>query len=231
LTLNLEDKADLKISFSEENSRNSKPKNEELIRLTVEQKSLRSSLDRTILEQMENSRKIDELAKQLLAIQNDLRLMSGTIDSRSAMEKPNKERSMPANGNSKKIEATGMLSPQESYSRARNAFDRQDYETALALWSAAAKQSPEQELAPKAIFWQGEAHYQLRNFGEANDKYSEVIDKYPDSVKYPSALLKQGLCLFLLERKKEGEAKLSQLITRFPGRPEAKRAEIFLQKQ
>lgn len=116
----------------------------------------------------------------------------------------------------------------ELYQNARQEFEKRNYEQARDMWAEFVEKYPEHELTPNAVFWQGEAYYQMRDYARAVLKYQEVIDNYKNSTKYRAALLKQGISFMRLGRVKAGKILLQDVVDKFPDSPEAKRAKIIL---
>jgi TolA-binding protein len=82
---------------------------------------------------------------------------------------------------------------------------------------------------PNALFWQGECHYQMRDYARAILAYQKVIENYKKSNKYRPAMLKQGISFFKMDKKKPGRLVLQDLIDKHPQSAEARRAKTFLQ--
>lgn len=77
--------------------------------------------------------------------------------------------------------AYALLSPQQKrYAEAAKAFE------------AFLQKYPDDELAPNAQYWLGEAHYVSQNNPAAQQAFEVVVSRYPDSNKAPGALFKIG---------------------------------------
>ena len=77
--------------------------------------------------------------------------------------------------------AYALLSPQQKrYAEAAKAFE------------AFLQKYPDDELAPNAQYWLGEAHYVSQNNAAAQQAFEVVVSRYPDSNKAPGALFKIG---------------------------------------
>lgn len=118
---------------------------------------------------------------------------------------------------------------QALYDQAMAAFRDKQYDKAQRLWAEFAQTFKGHALKDNALFWQGEAYYQMGRYPEAILAYEEVKTKYPKSDKYRSALLKQGISFYRLGKKKAGTLVLNDLIKRYPQSAEAVRAKKFLE--
>lgn len=116
------------------------------------------------------------------------------------------------------------------YEQGLEFFNSRQYENALRNFKDFTDVYPTHTLAPNAWFWQGEAQYQMKNYGGAALAYEQVIAKFPRSAKYPAALMKQGICFYSLGKQNVGKLRLDEVIRKFPGTPEAIRAEKFLEE-
>jgi len=117
------------------------------------------------------------------------------------------------------------------YDGALRAFHARNYAQAQKMWDEFAKTFSQHALVSNAIFWQGEAFFQMGDYAQAVLAYQDVISKHPNSNKYPAAILKQGVCFFRLGKNRAGELVLEDLIKRFPALPEAARAKTILDEQ
>ncbi|MGB5562665.1 MAG: tol-pal system protein YbgF [Sedimenticolaceae bacterium] len=66
------------------------------------------------------------------------------------------------------------------------------YEEAAKAFTVFLKKYPDDELAPNAQYWLGEANYVSQHNAEAQQAFELVVSKYPDSTKAPGALFKIG---------------------------------------
>lgn len=117
------------------------------------------------------------------------------------------------------------------YDAALQAFHARNYAQAQRMWDEFAKTFPQHELASNAVFWQGEAFFQMGDYAQAVLAYQDVISKHPKSNKYAAAMLKQGVCFFRLDKNRAGVLVLEDLIKRFPSLPEAARAKTILDER
>lgn len=160
-----------------------------------------------------------EFEKQSTKPQSNLAPPITPADRQPAVEEKTKpEPPKKANGNS----------AQRLYDDAHAAFKAKDYDKARRLWSEFVSAYDKHELAPNAVFWQGEAFYQMNDFAQAILAYDGVIKNYAKSSKVPAAMLKQGMAFTKLGKTKAGEILLEELIKKYPKSAEAKRAKALL---
>lgn len=123
-------------------------------------------------------------------------------------------------GNAQVAEAA-EASEANIYNIAKNAYDREDYETARQGFEAFIKQFPKSKEADNARFWIGESYFKERWYQKAILEYQEVIEKYPKGNKAPSAYLKQGLAFEQLGEQTNARLVFQELIRQFPNSGEA----------
>jgi len=119
----------------------------------------------------------------------------------------------------------GKLGVQETdeglYGRAKQFFDKGEYEDARELFRAFLKQYPKSKNADNAQFWLGEIYYREKWYEKAILEYQKVIENYPKGNKTPSALLKQGLAFLNLDDIANARLIFKELIRKFPDSNEA----------
>jgi tol-pal system protein YbgF len=119
----------------------------------------------------------------------------------------------------------GKLGVQETdeghYAKAKQFFDKGEYEDARELFRSFLKQYPKSKNADNAQFWLGEIYYREKWYEKAILEYQKVIENYPKGNKTPSALLKQGLAFLNLDDKANARLILKELIRKFPESNEA----------
>lgn len=116
------------------------------------------------------------------------------------------------------------LPEKEIYDIAKQAYDREDYETARQGFAAFLKKYPTSDEADNARFWIGESYFKEGWFQKAILEYQDVIEKYPNDNKVPSAYLKQGLAFDKLGETANARLVFQELLKRFPNSSEAKTA-------
>jgi tol-pal system protein YbgF len=119
----------------------------------------------------------------------------------------------------------GKPEPEETdeglYARAKQHFDRGEYEDARELFRSLLKQYPKSKRGDNAQFWLGEIYYREKWYEKAILEYQKVIETYPKGNKTPSALLKQGFAFLNLDDKANARLILQELIRKFPDTNEA----------
>lgn len=116
------------------------------------------------------------------------------------------------------------------YDKALDQFKSREYARAQSLWAEFVTAYPKHSLVANALFWQGEAFYQMQDYSRAVLAYEEVIAKHSKSSKYPAALLKQGMSFYRLGNQKAGKLVLDDLIKQFPNSAEARRAKGIIEE-
>jgi tol-pal system protein YbgF len=107
------------------------------------------------------------------------------------------------------------------YARAKQHFDKGEYENARELFRSFLKQYPKSKKGDNAQFWIGEIYYREKWYEKAILEYQKVIENYPKGNKTPSALLKQGFAFLSLDDKANAQLILKELIRKFPDSNEA----------
>ena len=111
--------------------------------------------------------------------------------------------------------------PEDLYARAKQLFDRGEYEDSRELFRSLLKQYPTSKMAGNAQFWLGEIYYHEKWYEKAILEYQKVIENFPKGNKTPGALLKQGFAFLSLDDKANAKLILKELIRKFPGSNEA----------
>ncbi|MCE5312088.1 MAG: tol-pal system protein YbgF [Nitrospiraceae bacterium] len=120
---------------------------------------------------------------------------------------------------------TEKIDPQQLYDDAQIAMQEKKYSDARKHFETIVKDFPENQLAPNAQFWTGEAFYAEKKYEEAVLAYESFLKKYPKHEKIRGAMLKQGYAFVELGDKKTAKVILEKLIEKYPTSKEAKLAE------
>jgi len=120
-----------------------------------------------------------------------------------------------------------VLTQDEHYRSAKQAFDSADYESARVKFGTFLKKYPKSENADNAQFWIGETYYREKWYEKAILEYQKVIETYPKGNKVQASLLKQGLAFLNLGDKSNSRLILKELVKKYPKSNEAK---VALQK-
>ena len=121
----------------------------------------------------------------------------------------------------KKDESKVHKTSEGLYARAKQLFDKGEYENARELFRSLLKEYPKSKKAGNAQFWLGELYYREKWYEKAILEYQKVIESYPKGNKTPGALLKQGFAFLNLDDKANARLILKELIRKFPDSNEA----------
>ncbi len=113
-------------------------------------------------------------------------------------------------------------SEQGLFELAKNAFARNDTETARVNFEAFIKQYPKSKQADDAQFLLAEIFYREKWYEKAILEYQKVIEAYPDGNRVSAALLKQALAFDNLSDPTNARLIFKELIKRYPNSNEAK---------
>lgn len=111
--------------------------------------------------------------------------------------------------------------PEDLYKRAKQLFDKGEYESAREDLRSFLKQYPKSKTAGDAQFLLGEIYFHEKWYEKAILEYQKVIEDYPKSDKTPNALLKQGFAFFSLGDEANARLIFKELIRKFPDSDEA----------
>jgi len=92
------------------------------------------------------------------------------------------------------------------------------------------KQYPDSPLAPNAVFWTGEAYYQMSDFDSALATFKRVVKEYPTSAKVSDAMLKIGYCQYEQQQWKSARQTLNSVVQNYPNTSAASLATQRLQR-
>jgi len=123
------------------------------------------------------------------------------------------------------VQAGKALSDDEVYNRAKQLFDKGEYEAARKGFQDLLETYPQSKLANNAQFWIGEIYYREKWYEKAILEYQKVIENYPRGNKVPSALLKQGFAFLNIDDPANARLILRELMNKYPESNEAKIAE------
>ncbi len=117
----------------------------------------------------------------------------------------------------------------ELYDAAKNLYDTQNHEKALANFNAVLKTYPDSIYTDNCYFWIGEIFYKKKMYRQAILKYQKVIENFPNGNKTPSAFLKQAISFYKLGEKENAAIILKEVINKYPNSNEARNAEKKLE--
>jgi TolA-binding protein len=76
-------------------------------------------------------------------------------------------------------------SDEEAYEAALDAYRKGAYKDSIGRFDEVIRLFPKSKLAGNCIYWQGEAHFALKEFREAIDGFGAVIEKHPEARRFP----------------------------------------------
>lgn len=117
------------------------------------------------------------------------------------------------------------------YEAALNFFKTGKLKEAAAAFEAFTKNYPDSTLAPSAQYWQGNAHYALRDCKRAIDAQKVVVAKWPSHAKAPDALINIATCQQELGDAKAAKNTLETVLIKYPDSPSAATAKARLKKK
>lgn len=131
--------------------------------------------------------------------------------------------------------STGVVAPasgpdEAAYQRNFDLLKQGRFSEAIAGFKGFMKKYPDSPLAPNALFWTGEAHYQMGDFTTALADFRNVLKQYPKSGKIPDATLKVGYCQYELQQWKTARQTLNDVIAKYPDSSAAQLARQRLQR-
>ena len=124
----------------------------------------------------------------------------------------------------------GGLPEKKTYTLAKEAFDKGDFESAREGFKKLLKRYPDSENADNAQFWIGETYYREKWYEKAILEYQKVIEKYPEGNKVQASLLKQGFAFKYVGDKANAELILKELVRKYPDSTEAEIARKKLEE-
>jgi tol-pal system protein YbgF len=118
-------------------------------------------------------------------------------------------------------------------------YTRGNYNLAIAAFKEFIRLYPGSDLAEKAQYWIGEAHFSLardlaargdrdratQEFERAVQEFRRVLINYPRGDRVPTALYKEALTLIELKQPSLAEARLQFIVDQFPSTEEAAKAK------
>lgn len=194
------------------------------------------------LERVMSGQGLAELARQVEALQAEVRMLRGAVEeqghAQGGLRQQSRDLYADLDARLQKLEHGGASGT--SAAQGSPAGDQQAYDAALELlrrgqYPAAERalrefteRYPDSELADNARYWRGEALYVQREFATALRVFQSVAQREPPSRKAPDAALKAGYCQYELRDTDAARATLRALIARHPGSDAAREAALRL---
>jgi tol-pal system protein YbgF len=196
---------------------------------------------------IELERKVDnqgllELARQIEALQAELRSLRGSLEelqfSLEGARRQQREqyldldrRIQAAEAGLQRLSAAAAppdADPVADYQSAFEFLKQARYAEARQGFAAFLAAHPGHELAENARYWLGEAHYVDRQYEPALAAFEAVVREHPQGRKLGDAMLKAGYCLYELRRDAEARQWLGRVVREQAGTPAAREAEARL---
>ncbi len=117
--------------------------------------------------------------------------------------------------------------PIELYKHAFAQLQEKNHQEAIDAFGGFLDQYPNHDYSDNALYWMGEAYYDVQNYGKALECFQKVVTLYPSGNKVPDALLKSGLCYANSGDPATAKDIMGQLLGAYP----ATRAATIAQKK
>jgi tol-pal system protein YbgF len=194
------------------------------------------------LERLADNQGLIELARQLDALQAEVRALRGSVEElqfalNGAKEQQRAQyldldkRLQAVEEGAAKLAATAAAAapdPAADYQVAFDLLKAGKYGDAKARFETFLASHPTHDLASNAQYWLGEVSYVERDYEAALAAFRKVLNDYPQARKAPDALLKTGYCQYELQRYPQARATLVKVTDQFPDAPAARDAAARL---
>lgn len=117
-----------------------------------------------------------------------------------------------------------------AYQAALQTLRSGQYEQAIIALSSFPQQYPQSSYLPNVYYWQGEAHYVVRQFEQAITAFQLVLDQYPDSNKVADSLLKRGFSEYELGQTDKAQTTLNSVLQQYSDSSAARLARVRLDR-
>ena len=182
------------------------------------------------LERLADNQGLIELARQLDALQAEVRALRGSVEElqfalNGAKEQQRAQyldldqRLQAVEEGAARLAATATVAASDPTAQYQAAFDllkAGKYDEARAGFQGFLASHPEHELAANAQYWLGEVSYVERDYDAALESFRKVLSNYPQARKAPDALLKTGYCQYELKRYAPARATLIKVTDDYP---------------
>ena len=122
------------------------------------------------------------------------------------------------------------LDPVPAYNKAMEAYQRDQYDEALHLFSDFIGRFPSSEIRDNAQFWKGECLYNLGRYDECIAEFETLRAQHPESAKVPYGMFNQAAAHLKLGQQERAFALLEDLVDNYPMTPAAARARSKLEE-
>lgn len=106
--------------------------------------------------------------------------------------------------------------PIELYKHAFAQLQEKHHQESIDNFTSFLEQYPNHDYSDNALYWMGEAYYDVKKYGKALECFQKVVTLYPSGNKVPDALLKSGLCYANSGDTATGREILDQLVAAYP---------------
>jgi tol-pal system protein YbgF len=182
------------------------------------------------LERLADNQGLIELARQLDALQAEVRALRGSVEElqfalNGAKEQQRAQyldldqRLQAVEEGAARLAATAAAAGSDPTAQYQAAFDllkAGKYDEARAGFEGFLSSHPAHELAANAQYWLGEVSYVERDYDAALESFRKVLSNYPQARKAPDALLKTGYCQYELKRYAPARATLIKVTDDYP---------------
>ncbi|MCB2425631.1 tol-pal system protein YbgF [Methylophaga pinxianii] len=199
--------------------------NHKIDQLQQRQREQYLDLDQRITEIKQQS-----AVAQSPAADNSTPMMNDSIDSELADSAPQSPASEQSEGAVDTLAPVAVESGEAAYQAALQDLRGGRYQEALAALGEFPQNYPNSTYLPNVYYWQGEAHYVLREFDKAINAFDKVLSSYPDSNKVSDALLKRGFSEYETGDAVKAEATLNQVIQQYPDSSASRLARVRLDR-
>jgi len=194
------------------------------------------------LESVMSGQGLAELARQVEALQAEVRTLRGAVEeqghAQGGLRQQSRDLYADLDARLQKLEQGGAAAAPA----AAPAGDQEAYDAALAMLRAGryadaerafrefGERFPASELADNARYWRGETLYVQREFAAALAVFQSVAKGEPPSRKAADAMLKAGYCQYELKNAAAARETLRALVARHPGSDAAREAALRLKR-
>lgn len=119
--------------------------------------------------------------------------------------------------------------PIELYKHAFSKLQEKNHQEAIDGFDGFLAQYPNHDYSDNALYWMGEAYYDVQNYGKALECFQKVVTLYPSGNKVPDSLLKSGLCYANSGDAATAREIMGQLLAAYPTTRAANIAQKKLQ--
>lgn len=117
-----------------------------------------------------------------------------------------------------------------AYQAALQALRSGQFEQAVTALEAFPTDFPQSSYLPNAYYWQGEAHYVLRNFELAIVAFNKVVNDFSASNKVADATLKLGFSQYEIGQFDAAKATLTSVVSDYPNTSASRLAQVRLDR-